>query len=161
MTSGRAGLVARARLREETPADADFLLSLYATTRADELTGLPAPQRAAFVRQQLTAQDAHFRAVFPAAERRIVCVGDAPVGRLYVDRSGGEVRIVDVALVPEFRGKGIGEALLRAVLADAAAAGVPARLHVLADNPARRLYLRLGFRSTGWTGPYEQMEWLP
>jgi ribosomal protein S18 acetylase RimI-like enzyme len=163
VTGTRTGVTPRARLRPATPADADFLLDLYTSTRAAELAALPLGpvQKAAFVRQQYEAQDAHWRARFPDAERSIVTIGAASVGRLYVDRSAVEVRLVDIALVPEVRGRGLGRSLLTDLVGQAAAAGLPVRLSVVSGNPARRLYARLGFRSTGWTGPYEAMELLP
>ena len=68
-----------------------------------------------------------------------------PVGRLYVDRWPREVRIVDISLLPEHRGRGLGGALLAAVFAEADAAGKPVSIHVERFNPALRLYTRLGF----------------
>ena len=70
-----------------------------------------------------------------------------PLGRLVLDRRTDDIRVVDVALMPEEQGQGIGTAVLREVLAEADVAGVPVTLHVVATSPARRLYERLGFRT--------------
>ena len=159
---GVAGL-SRVRLRTAVPADAAFLLRLYGSTRAAELALMPwsAVEKAAFVRMQFQAQDAHFRGHYPDAERWIVVVDGAPAGRLYVDHRADEVRVIDISLLPEHRGQGIGTALLRRVLGDAAAAGLPVRVHVVEGNPARRLYDRLGFRPVDHHGFHEAMEATP
>lgn len=86
---------------------------------------------------------------------------DRPIGRLYVDRRADEIRVVDIALLPEHRRQGIGSALLENILAEAAAAHKPVRIHVEKFNPALRLYQRLGFHQVRDTGVYFLMEWLP
>jgi ribosomal protein S18 acetylase RimI-like enzyme len=142
------------RLRPVTDADRPFLLELYAGVRAPELALVPwddATKRA-FVAQQFAAQDAHYRAHYPGATLDVIEVGGAPAGRLYVHRGEHDVRIMDIALAPEHRGRGIGTALLRALIAEAGARTLS--IHVEAGNPARRLYERLGFRPAGEHGVY-------
>jgi GNAT superfamily N-acetyltransferase len=147
-------------LRPCTPADIPFLLELYGTTRAEELALMPwsDEDKAAFVRMQFDAQDAHYRAQFPHADRSVILVGDEPVGRLYIDRRLDEIRGVDIALLPHWRGHGIGTLLINDLLDEAAGTGRPFRLQVQQGNPARRLYVRLGFRTVSSSGPYELME---
>jgi ribosomal protein S18 acetylase RimI-like enzyme len=143
------------------PADGDFLLALYASTRAEELaaTGWPAPERDAFVRMQFTLQDRHYRAVYPGAEHSVIVVAGRPAGRLIVDRGRGAVRVVDISLLPEHRGRGIGSGVLADVMAEAASTARPVRLSVALGNPARRLYERLGFTATDASGSHVEMEW--
>jgi ribosomal protein S18 acetylase RimI-like enzyme len=88
-------------------------------------------------------------------------VAGVPAGRLYVDRRPGDLRIVDVALLPEFRGRGIGEALIRDLQRAAAAEGRIVSIHVELTNPAARLYERLGFVLAEDLGVYRRMEWTP
>jgi ribosomal protein S18 acetylase RimI-like enzyme len=142
------------RLRPVTDADRPFLLELYAGVRAPELALVPWDEatKRAFVAQQFAAQDAHYRAHYPGATLDVVEVGGAPAGRLYVHRGEHDVRIMDIALAPEHRGRGIGTALLRALIAEAGARTLS--IHVEAGNPARRLYERLGFRPAGEHGVY-------
>jgi RimJ/RimL family protein N-acetyltransferase len=83
------------------------------------------------------------------------------VGRLYVDRRTDEMRIIDIALLTEYRRQGIGSRLLREILAEGQAAGLPVRIHVERHNPALRLYYRLGFRKVGDRGVYYLIEWSP
>ena len=67
-------------------------------------------------------------------------------GRIVVDRPGNRLYIVDQAIVPELRGRGIGTAIMRSLMDEAAALGVPVTLQVASSNdPSMRLYLRLGF----------------
>lgn len=84
-----------------------------------------------------------------------------PAGRLYVHRREREIRLMDIALLPEFRGDGIGGALLDDLFAEAAASGRTLTIHVESYNPARRLYERRGFRQIGEHGVYLLMEWRP
>lgn len=74
-----------------------------------------------------------------------IAVAGEDVGYLCLEREHGAVTIVDVAVVPGARGRGIGAAALGRVLADADRDGLETRLTVAADSPAVRLYRRLGF----------------
>ena len=67
--------------------------------------------------------------------------------------------MIDIALLTEHRSAGIGGQIMEEVLDEAAAAGKPVRIHVEQNNPAMRLYNRLGFRKIGNTGIYDLMEW--
>jgi ribosomal protein S18 acetylase RimI-like enzyme len=148
-------------LRPATEADCDFLQTLYASTRAEELavTDWSEEQKAAFCRQQFDAQDAHYREHYPTAAFSIVERDGAAIGRLYVDRWTREIRIMDIALLPEHRGAGLGTGLLRGLMEEAAAAGKALSIHVEKFNPALRLYDRLGFRVKEDKGVYLLMEW--
>lgn len=127
--------------------DRELLLAVYSSTRVEELAQVPwAPgAKEAFLRQQFEAQDAYYREYYPRASFDVVEVQGRAAGRLYVDRWPYEIRIVDIALLPEFRGRGAGEALLRELIAEAGASGRSLTIHVEQGNPARRLYERLGF----------------
>ena len=107
---------------------------------------------------QFHAQDTHYQRQYPTAERSLVLLDQVPVGRLYLDRRADGIRIIDIALLPEHRGGGLGTALLRSILDEATARGVPVRLHVEPHNPAARLYTRLGFLPIGEAGVYQEME---
>jgi ribosomal protein S18 acetylase RimI-like enzyme len=80
-----------------------------------------------------------------------------PIGRIYVDTTGREVRLMEVTLLPEWRGQGIGTRLTRLFLEYADALGLPASLHVEPYNPAKRMYERLGFTVAETRGIYEFM----
>jgi ribosomal protein S18 acetylase RimI-like enzyme len=149
-------------LRRAVAGDRDFLRSLYATTRADELAVVPwtDAEKAAFLDMQFAAQDAGYGGSYPGGRSLIVELDGRPVGRLFTARLSGEIRIVDIALLPEHRGRGIGTQLVREVMAEAAADGSAVTLHVEQWNPARRLYGRLGFRVVEQRGIHDLMQWV-
>jgi GNAT superfamily N-acetyltransferase len=149
--------------RPIAPDDAPFLYRVYASTREEELRPVPwsAAEKDAFLRQQFQAQHAFYQEHYEGARFEVILRDGQPIGRLYVARWAAEVRIVDIALLPEHRGAGIGTAILRDLLAEAGATGKPVRIHVERLNPARRLYERLGFVSIEDKGVYYLMEWRP
>ena len=147
-------------LRSAAHADRAFLLDVYASTREPELAQLPWDEAAkrAFVEQQFTAQDTDYRRKWPNAAFDVIEVDGQPAGRLYVDRSEVELHILDIALLPDFRGRGLGGRLLRELADEAETAGVPLVIYVERQNPARRLYERLGFRERDDGPVYIRME---
>jgi ribosomal protein S18 acetylase RimI-like enzyme len=148
------------RLRPVADADRAFLVELYGSTREDELAHVQWDDgtRRAFVEHQFAAQDAHYRGNYPGASLDVIEVDGAPAGRLYVHRGPSDIRIMDIALAPEFRGRGIGTSLLRGLIEEADASGRKLSIHVEANNPARTLYDRLGFKPAGEHGVYVLME---
>jgi GNAT superfamily N-acetyltransferase len=147
-------------LRPALPEDEAFLYAVYASTRAEEAALLgDAARIEAFLRMQFDMQTRAYRMQFPRADYSVIMVGDEPVGRFIVWRTDAEIRVIDIALLPEHRGAGYGEILMRRMLAEAEQTGKPLRLQVDRFNRARRLYDRLGFVQTGETGTHFQMEW--
>jgi ribosomal protein S18 acetylase RimI-like enzyme len=142
-------------------ADLPFLARLYASTRADELA--PAPwsveQKAAFLDQQFRAQHAHYQQYYPEADWLVTMLAGEDIGRLYIERWPSQHRIIDIAFLPEHRGRGLGAALLQDLLDEAAAAGRDMSIHVEKFNPAMRLYRRLGFATEEDKGVYDLMRW--
>lgn len=150
--------------RPITEADLPFLGRLYASTRREELavTGWPQERIDAFLAQQFDAQHKYYTEHYTAASFDLILdqESDQAIGRLYLDRREKEIRIVDIALLPEWRDRGIGGAILRGLLAEAAGEGKSVTIHVEANNPAMNLYLRLGFRHVDDNGVYHLMEWI-
>ena len=143
-------------LRPALPADADFEHRLYASTR-DDLRPLGPEVFDGLVGMHYRAQSMSIRLEHPQAERKIVMVQDAPVGRLIVDASGNYVEVIDVALLPEYRNCGLGASVLNSVLAQADRLGRAIRLHVEKQSRAVRLFERLGFVICGDVGMYLAM----
>ena len=150
-------------LRAITDEDEEFLCQVYGSTRADELalTDWDDAQKEAFVRQQFEAQRRHYGESYQGATFQIVLVEGQPAGRLYLAHSPDETRIVDLALLPDFRGLGVGSKLLGDVLADAGSRGAFVTIHVERNNPALRLYSRLGFALAQDRGVYLFLRWPP
>lgn len=143
-------------LRPVGESDQEFLCRVFASTRLVELAFVDwdDAMKDAFIRQQFAAQHRQYTTSYPDASFAVVLVDDEPAGRLYVARLPEEVRVIDIALLPEFRGRGVGTALMDDVLAEAATRGVAVTLHVHRDNPARRWYLQLGFTLAEDRDPY-------
>jgi len=150
-------------LRPAKPGDESFLLEVYAGTREDELamTDWDDAEKRAFVEQQFRAQDHYYRANYANATYQVILVDGEPAGRLYLARWPDEIRIIDIALLGAYRGKGVGTRLLGELQAEARAAGKPLRIHVERFNPALRLYARLGFALLEDRGVYLFLEWRP
>ncbi len=148
-------------LRDVSADDAAFLYRVYASTREQELalTNWSDEQKAQFCRMQFNAQTTDYRANYPDARHSVIERNGTAAGRLYVERGAREIRIIDIALLPEARGAGIGTRLLRELMTEAAGSGKALTIHVEKFNPALRLYLRLGFRAIEDKGVYLLMEW--
>ena len=143
--------------------DLPFLARLYASTRAEEVARTPwsDDEKAAFLQWQFEAQHAHYQEHYPTCSFDLVERRGEPVGRFYVDRWEKEIRLVDIALLPEARGGGLGGALIRRLLAEGRETCKPVSIHVEYDNPALSLYRRLGFRHVDSNGVYNLMRWEP
>jgi ribosomal protein S18 acetylase RimI-like enzyme len=150
-------------LRPLTEADEPFALSVYASTREEELAPVPwnAEQKAAFVAMQFSAQSAHYEQHYAGMSSDLVLVDGEPAGRLLVARWTREIRIVDIALLPAFRGRGAAGELLAELMDEATEMAKRLSIHVERENRALALYERLGFRPVGETGVYLRMEWTP
>jgi ribosomal protein S18 acetylase RimI-like enzyme len=150
------------KLRPAVPDDDAFLLQVYASTRRDEMAawGWDAAQQDGFLRMQFRAQQGSYAVQFPNMDNDIILYDEKPVGRFVLLRADDEIRLVDLALLPEVRGKGIGTLLLKQVLDESAATDRPCRLRVLQTNPgAIQLYQRLGFVNISEDPIYVEMEW--
>lgn len=150
-------------LRRATEDDYSFLRLLYGATREEEMRHFPfsEEQKGAFLDQQFAAQYEHYRVHYPTCERNIIEHDGEAIGRFWVDEWKDQIRLVDIALMPRWRGSGIGTRLLQDVLARAAKAGKPVTIHVEGFNRALRLYQRLGFEKVDTNGVYFLMRWTP
>ena len=148
-------------LRPAEPDDEPFLFSVYASTRTDELAHVPwsEAQREAFLRMQFTAQRLAYGAQFPDADQMIILDNELLIGRMLIDRRDEEVYLVDITLLAEHRGTGIGTSLMRALQREAAGAGKVVRLSVMKTNQAIRFYERLGFKKIDESSTHFHMEW--
>ena len=153
----------KAQLRPSLPDDRDFLFRLYASTRMEEIRsfGWSAVQQEAFFRMQFNAQQQWYQAAYSTAENQIIEKDHEPIGRMIVQREAGIWRLLDISLLPEHRGQGIGGELIRGLIKDCVATGAVLQLQVVNTNPAQRLYTRLGFIKTGQDQIYTQMELHP
>lgn len=152
-------------LRPVAPGDEEFLLGVYFSTRADELAQVEwaEGQKEAFVRWQFETQRREYDARFPDAEYRVILVDGRPAGRIWVGRDAEQIRLLDIAILPEFQNRGAGTILLRHLMDAARREGRALRHMVFVlNNDAHRFYERLGFVVIeDFDGAYKHMEWKP
>lgn len=150
-------------LKPKNEKDESFLFKLYAGTREEELSVLPwtPSQKDEFLQMQFRAQTEYYNQIYPDSDYNIILHDGEPAGRLIVARLENEMRVVDIAIIKEQRGKGTGTLLLRRIMEEAEKEGKPLVLHVEHLNRAKNLYVRLGFRAVENLGVYLRMEWRP
>lgn len=147
--------------RETVPEDEAFLFQVYLSSRGDDLTemGWDAERVRNFLETQYAAQQRFLKANYPQGEDRIITLDTQPIGRIVVERNDQEIRVVDIALLPQYRNSGIGTYLIRELLTEAARLGKPFRTQVIRSSAALGLFERLGIVKIGETGSHYQMEW--
>jgi GNAT superfamily N-acetyltransferase len=157
--AARLGIAYRPAVDE----DLGFLALVYASTRLEEVarTGWPPEAQRQFLAHQFDAQHRHYRQHYPAAEWLVIEREGVPIGRLYIEEWSDQIRLIDIALLPDHRGGGSGSAILSDLMDLAGAARKPLTIHVEKNNPAMRLYRRLGFARIDEHGVYDLMEWRP
>lgn len=150
-------------LRRVEAGDEPFLFEVYASTRAEELAqvGWSEQQQHGFLEMQFRAQSRFYESEYPGAEFQIIVVDGQPVGRLYVHWRRNEIRIMDLALLPQYRRHGIGTQVLKKILAAGEHSSRSVTIHVEIFNPALQLYQRLGFRQVASNGVHHLLEWTP
>jgi len=155
----------RVGLRPAAAADYEELVRVYASTRAAELaqvTWWDDEQKLAFCRAQYDAQKEEYDARFPEAEYDVIELEGRTVGRVWVGRAAEEIRLLDIALLPGAQRRGLGAAIVGALIEEARASGKRLRHMVfMLNTDARRFYERLGFRVFEDFGGYLHMEWTP
>jgi ribosomal protein S18 acetylase RimI-like enzyme len=151
----------RIELRPADASDVPLLLEIYASTREEELKVVPwsPEQKADFVQMQFNAQKAYYEANYVGAQFQVILADGVAAGRLYTHRMADEIRVMDIAILPAFRNRGIGSKLLKQVQTEAAAEGRKVGIHVEIFNPALNLYERLGFQRVSDRGVYYFLEW--
>ncbi len=150
-------------LRPQAQEDYGFLTRLYVSIRWQEVQRVEQwddAMRLAFLEDQYSKQHRHYTTYYTRSDFMIIEQQGRPIGRLLLDRGHAtDLRVVDIALLPEVRGQGIGQAFLAAVQSEARSEGKKVSIHVEQENPAKRLYNRMGFRDISQTGPYWLLEW--
>ncbi len=142
--------------RPITEDDTSFLYEVYRSTRVDEI-GIAAweyKEREEFLQRQFKMQHTQYMANYKGAAFDIILYNNEPIGRLYVDRRKDDIRIIDIALLKEYRNKGIGTEILNNLIKESEELKVPTSLHVEYYNFARSWYERYGFKQEGDTGVY-------
>jgi ribosomal protein S18 acetylase RimI-like enzyme len=149
--------------RPATEGDYDFLVTLYGSTRQEELdlTQWDESQRHAFILGQFAAQQNHYRTSRPAGREELILLDGVAVGRLYSDLSGDSDHLLDLCLLPDYRYRGIGSMVLQGILATADAKARRVTIYVESFNRSLSFFERHGFKRVQETGMHFLMEWQP
>ena len=149
--------------RQIKDSDILFIEKVYRSTREKELniTNWNEEQKNAFIVMQSMAQEAEYKKNYPNAFFEIILYNKQPAGRLYTWETPTEIRLIDISLLPVFRGKGIGTKILEDLIKTSLEKQISVTLHVEPDNPALQLYLRFGFKHIKDNGRHMFMERLP
>ena len=128
--------------------DQSFIEKVYRGTREKELlfTYLTEAQKTNFILMQLKAQLADYKMNYEGATYQIIVYNKKSVGRLYLWETENNIRVLDISLLPEYQGRGIGTEILSNIIMSAKLKNKLVSLHVAKNNPAKNLYLRLGFK---------------
>jgi ribosomal protein S18 acetylase RimI-like enzyme len=145
--------------RLATTEDEPFVRQLFEAVREQDFAQLSQTQRAGLSDLQFRAQRAQYEASFPNAVWEILFLDGSAAGNLTYDDSAGAFHIVDVNLLPQLQGRGLGTELLQQLMEVARSQGKTVTLSVVAGNPAQRLYSRLGFRAVSEGGLHIAMCW--
>lgn len=149
--------------RAAEPADDSFLYDVFATTWESEVSALPNQNLARHVlRIQHIAQERRYTSRYPGHQRFVLTEAGERVGRLYVLRSGSSLHVVDLTLLPEFRGRGLGTRVVRDLVLEASGEDVPVTLRVGRTNTeVTHFYARLGFDLVDVDDLDNYFEWRP
>lgn len=148
-------------IRPITDDDQAFLRTVYGSIRQfeQELAGWNDDEWNSFMDMQFSAQHKYYEEHYSDCDFSIILYKQKSVGRLYVQKMKEEIRVVDIAILPEYRNKGLGTFLLKSILEEAQKSDKYVRLHIEGYNPAIRLYKRLGFYGVEDRGVYLFYEW--
>ena len=148
-------------LRPVGDQDEGFLLAAYTSTRAEEMARVPwtVEQKEAFLRMQFAAQNQHYAAEHPQANHDIVCRDGIAVGRVYVARNPDELHILDITILPQYRGAGTGSTVLRRLMEEGAETAKPVTIYVESFNPSLALFRKLGFEPVSESGFHQLLRW--
>jgi ribosomal protein S18 acetylase RimI-like enzyme len=136
----------RTSLRPSTPADADFLRNLFTVDKAAEFAaqGLPETVYQPLIDMQYRGRTATFSAQHPRAATWIIESEGIAAGQYTLEETPQGSRLIDLAILPEYRNHGLATGVLQQLMREAATAGLALRVNK--GNPAVRLYTRLGFQ---------------
>ena len=152
------------RLRPAQPSDEAFQYGLFRARRAGmfQLAGLPASMIDNLLNLQYRARGQSYHESFPDARWSIVERAGEPIGELIIDDETKGLHIVDITLAPEHQGRGIGRALLCAVLNDGASRGGVRAIADLSNAASRKMFAGLGFvESPCGDGANVELRWRP
>lgn len=137
-------------------SDKPFLIELYSSTRAEEMATVPwsDEQKQAFLQKQFEAQNISYRERYPNASFDIIKLNDERIGRFYLAELADEIRIIDLAVLPQHFNREFYIKLIEKVLKKGEIDGKPVQIYLESFNPLAEIFARLGFQKAGEHGIY-------
>lgn len=151
-------------LRDSDESDNEVLYRVFVDSRNDLVAaaaGWDEAQQQVFLRSQFQIQQDQYRSLYPRARFDVIVADDRVIGNFYVSPGDDELHLVDVNLLPEFRNRGIGRALLQDLVEESEHSNKLLSLHVMRGNPAIHLYEQIGFEVVAEEGVYSRMQRRP
>jgi ribosomal protein S18 acetylase RimI-like enzyme len=149
-------------LRPTRADDTEFLYRLFYSVHAEKLQVAPlsAEEKTRLVELMYQGFTRHYSLLAPVLDDRLILLNNESIGRMILLQTRDEIRLADLAILPEYRQRGIGSALIGQVQTESTMSKRPVRLQVAQFDRALGLYRRLGFYKTDVEGPYIHLEWL-
>lgn len=148
-------------LRPARTDDEEFLYRLFYSVYLEKLQLVPmsAAEKKTLVELTYQGFTRHYNSLVPASDDRLVLLDNESIGRMILLQVPGEIRLADLAILPQYRCRGIGSALIGQLQAESTMSKRPVRLQVARFDRALKLYRRLGFYKIDVAGPYLHLEW--
>src|SRR5580693_5097548 len=148
-------------LRPSRADDQEFLHRLFCSVHSEKLNLalLSVEERNRLIGLMYQGFAGHYSTIGPAADDRIVLLNNESIGRMILLQTREEIRLADLAILPQYRRRGIGSALIGQLQTESTMSKRPVRLQVAQFDHALRLYQRLGFYKTDAIGTYLHLEW--
>ena len=148
-------------LRSETTEDEPFLRDLYLSVRDCEtgIRELDPGARTRLLQEQFQFQRSDYRLRYPHANFLIVQANEQPAGRFYLNHAADSIHVIDISLLPEFQGHGVGSTLIRTVQAEARRSGRAVTLFAHPRRAGSGFYQRLGFVQKSVLGEHAALRW--
>jgi GNAT superfamily N-acetyltransferase len=149
-------------LRPTRADDQEFLYRLFYSVHSEKLRLGPLGEEEKTKLVELMYQGfiRHYSSLAPVSDDRLILLNNESIGRMILLQTREEIRLADLAILPEYRQRGIGSALIGQVQTESMMSKRPVRLQVAQFDRALGLYRRLGFYKTDVEGPYIHLEWL-
>lgn len=150
-------------LQPISESDLPFLFELYVSSRAEEFkhSGWSSEELNNFLKKQFELQHTQYMQNYNNPTFDLIQLEQKNIGRLYVNRDNEDIRIIDIAVMPDYRQKGVAKFLMESLIREAAQKSAILSLHVEHNNPILDWYAHLGFKPIRDVGVYKYMTLTP
>jgi ribosomal protein S18 acetylase RimI-like enzyme len=150
-------------LRPVRNDEEDFWREVFCDSVSDHFSSLEMTENDLdnLLEMQFQAQNLDYRTNYPNASNDVILFNETKAGRVIHSTEHGDLHLIDLAVLSEFRNLGIGTKILKWLFGKSLRTRLPIRFYVEKMNPAFRLYEKLGFKVVTDVTSHFQMEWRP